>query len=72
VKTSNELKDFLLDKMSMTENYQPVIIRELLQRQGIASKDELSKSLMLENQVLLAYWKGRLMTWPKKLLQSTK
>jgi len=56
----------------MTENYQPVVIRELLRRRGSASQDELSKSLMLENQVLLAYWKGRLMTWPKKTLTKYK
>ena len=72
MKTENELKDFLLNKMSMTENYQPVVIRELLHRGGSASQDELSKSLMLENQVLLAYWKGRLMTWPKKTLTKHK
>ena len=72
MKTENELKDFLLNKMSMTENYQPVVIRELLHRGGNASQDELSKSLMLENQVLLAYWKGRLMTWPKKTLTKHK
>ena len=72
MKTEDELKDFLLNKMSMTENYQPVVIRELLRRGGIASQDELSKSLMLANQVLLAYWKGRLMTWPKMTLTKHK
>jgi hypothetical protein len=65
MKTGNELSEFLQNKMSMTANYQPVIIRELLRNNGNASVDELLKALMLENQDLLTYWRTILMRWPK-------
>lgn len=68
MKTTDELENFLLEKMSMTANYQPVIIRELLRRNGTATVDELLKSLMIEDQILLSRWRLVLMNWPKKTL----
>ena len=61
VLTIDELFDFLNNKMSMTANYQPVIIRELLKRSGTASVDELLKSLMIEDQLLIIKWRKILM-----------
>ena len=66
VLTIDELFDFLNNKMSMTANYQPVIIRELLKRSGTASVDELLKSLMIEDQLLIIKWRKILMNWPKR------
>ena len=68
----DDLHDFLVNKMSMTANYQPVIIRELLKRDGLASVDELLKSLMLEDQLLIKRWQKILMNWPKKTLTKRK
>ena len=68
MKTEDELENFLLEKMSMTANYQPVIIRELLRRGGTATVDELLKSLIVEDQILLSRWRFKLMNWPKKTL----
>ena len=65
MKTEDELENFLLEKMSMTANYQPVIIRELLRRDGTATVDELLKSLIVEDQILLSRWRLILMNWPK-------
>lgn len=72
MKTVDELENFLLKKMSMTANYQPVIIRELLRRNGTATVDELLKSLMIEDQVLLSRFRLILMNWPKKTLTKHK
>ena len=72
VLTIDELFDFLNNKMSMTANYQPVIIRELLKRSGTASVDELLKSLMIEDQLLIIKWRKILMNWPKKTLSNRK
>lgn len=68
MKTADELENFLLEKMSMTANYQPVIIKELLRRNGTATSDELLKSLMIEDQILLSRFRLILMNWPKKTL----
>ena len=39
------LKIFLTEKMSMTEVYQPVIIKELLKHGGTRTKDQLAAAL---------------------------
>jgi 5-methylcytosine-specific restriction endonuclease McrA len=54
--------------MSMTANYQPVIIRELLKRNGEATKDELALALLIEDRDTFSYWRKVLMTWPKSTL----
>lgn len=72
MKTMDELKNFLLEEMSMTANYQPVIIRELLCKNGTATVDELLKSLMIEDQILLSRFRLILMNWPKKTLSKHK
>jgi 5-methylcytosine-specific restriction endonuclease McrA len=54
--------------MSMTANYQPVIIRELLKRNGEATKDELALALLIEDRDTFNYWRKVLMTWPKSTL----
>ena len=46
-----ELKDFVLNKMKMEKdhNYQPVMIRALLQNNGKATKDQIIDELQKEN-----------------------
>lgn len=44
-----DLREFVENKMSMTANYQPVILRELLLRGGVATKEQLTHALMKED-----------------------
>ena len=50
---SDELKEFLLETMSMTGIYQPVIIRELLMNNGNCTKDQLAISLISHDKFYL-------------------
>lgn len=43
--TSPDLLDFLNKRMSMTDLYQPVIIRDLLLHEGVRTKAELAAIL---------------------------
>ena len=43
--TSPDRLDFLYKRMSMTDLYQPVIIRELLLHEGVRTKAELAAIL---------------------------
>jgi len=63
------LRSFVANTMSMTANYQPVIIRELLRRNGEATKDELALALLIEDRDTFNYWRKILMTWPKSTLE---
>ena len=62
------LKDFLVNKMTMTANYQPVIIRELLKNGGKASVDSLAVVLISTQDEILKSWKSVLLNWPRKTL----
>jgi|688.fasta_scaffold64735_5 ATP adenylyltransferase len=64
----HELEDFLVNKMTMTANYQPVIIRELLSSGGKASVDSLAVVLMSSQPEILKSWKSVLLNWPRKTL----
>lgn len=63
------LKEFVLSTMSMTANYQPVIIREILRKNGHATKEELALALLMADVETLAYWESILMRWPKLTLE---
>ena len=62
---SIELKTFLTDKMSMTEIYQPVIIKELLQNSGTCTKDQLAVALADYDLSVKDYYRKIVMRWPK-------
>lgn len=64
----HELEDFLVNKMTMTANYQPVIIRELLRNGGKASVDSLAAVLISTQDEILKSWKSVLLRWPRKTL----
>jgi ATP adenylyltransferase len=68
INSYHELKDFLVNKMSMTANYQPVIIRELLRNGGKASVDSLAVVLISTQDEILKSWKSVLLKWPRKTL----
>jgi predicted house-cleaning noncanonical NTP pyrophosphatase (MazG superfamily) len=61
----SELLDFLDNTMSMTEIYQPVIIRYLLEKGGKAGKAELAKVLSGYDTSVQEYYQQVLMRWPK-------
>ena len=60
-----ELLEFLTETMSMTEIYQPVIVRYLLEQKGEASKTELATVLSGYDQSVQDYYQQILMRWPK-------
>lgn len=66
------LREFVNSEMSMTANYQPVIIRQLLIQGGHATKDELMLALLLEQPDVINYWRSILMKWPKLILVKHK
>ena len=61
----HELIDFLKNKMSMSEVYQPAIILHLLETGGSASKVELARTLSGYDRSVQEYYEGILMRWPK-------
>jgi predicted house-cleaning noncanonical NTP pyrophosphatase (MazG superfamily) len=64
-----KLKYFLENVMSMTEVYQPLIIKTLLESGGVCSKTELAKILAQNDLSYIEYYKSILMKWPKRTLE---
>lgn len=64
----DELLQFLNSKMSMTEIYQPVIIRYLLEQDGTATKTELAQVLSGYDESVQEYYQKVLMRYPKATL----
>lgn len=63
--TSTGLLDFLNKRMSMTDLYQPVIIRELLLHEGARTKEELAAILASYDPSVQEYYEKIVMRWPK-------
>jgi predicted house-cleaning noncanonical NTP pyrophosphatase (MazG superfamily) len=63
--TPSNLRAFLTDTMSMSEVYQPVIIKELLENGGTCSKDHLAARLADHDESVQEYYRKILMRWPK-------
>ena len=66
--TLSELRIFLTDTMSMSEVYQPVIIKELLENDGTCSKEHLAARLADHDASVQEYYQKILMRWPKTTL----
>lgn len=66
--SESPLLHFLKEKMSMTEVYQPVVIRELLLKGGTCSKSELALALARYDQSVIEFYEKVLMRWPKQTL----
>lgn len=64
----SELRTFLVEKMSMSEVYQPVIIRELLMHGGNCSKQHLAARLADNDDSVQEYYQRILMRYPKETL----
>lgn len=66
----SKLIAFLKHTMSMTEVYQPVIIKELLCNKGTCSKDQLAFALAKYDVSIRDYYRKIVMRWPKKTLMN--
>jgi len=60
-----DLLNFLNNQMSMTEIYQPVVIRELLLNNGMRTKADLATSLAAYDLSVQEYYERIVMRWPK-------
>ncbi|MDP3516573.1 MAG: HNH endonuclease [Pseudohongiella sp.] len=66
---TSKLQEFLTSKMSMTEVYQPVIIKELLLNGGQRTKTDLALALARYDLSIVDYYKKIVMRWPKITLE---
>lgn len=60
-----DLIEFLDERMSMTDVYQPVIIKELLLHDGSRTKAELASALAAYDLSVQEYYERIVMRWPK-------
>lgn len=67
--TGDILIEFLQDKMSMTDVYQPAIIKELLLNGGRRSKTDLARMLGQYDVSVRDYYEKVVMRWPKQTLE---
>ncbi|MDA1029220.1 MAG: HNH endonuclease [Bacteroidetes bacterium] len=66
--TVKDLHTFLTEKMSMSEVYQPVIIKHLIKKGGRCSKEDLAARLADNDRSVQEYYQRILMRWPKETL----
>jgi predicted house-cleaning noncanonical NTP pyrophosphatase (MazG superfamily) len=60
-----DLLEFLDKRMSMTDVYQPVVIKELLLHGGSRTKAELASALVAYDLLVQEYYERIVMRWPK-------
>ena len=65
---TSKLADFLSRRMSMTEVYQPVIVKELLLNNGKCKKTDLAAAIAKYDLSILDYYRKVVMRWPKATL----
>jgi hypothetical protein len=63
-----DLIEFIENKMSMADVYQPVVIKELLLHGGLRSKGELASALAAYDYSVKEYYERIVMRWPKLTL----
>ncbi len=66
--SESDLLDFLKNRMSMTGDYQPVVIRELLLHGGERTKAELANVFASRDRSVQEYYERIMMRWPKATL----
>lgn len=62
------LKDFLIHRMSMSHIYQPLVIRTLLENNGIASVRKIAKEVLSYDEAQVEYYIKIVKRWPKVTL----
>lgn len=60
-----DLLEFLRTRMSMTDVYQPVVVKELLLHEGTCTKAELATALAGHDLAVQEYYERIVMRWPK-------
>jgi predicted house-cleaning noncanonical NTP pyrophosphatase (MazG superfamily) len=60
-----QLKEFLEERMTMTDVYQPVIIRDLILHDGQRTKNQLAITLISYDEYTLNKFRRTVMRWPK-------
>jgi len=73
------LRRFLLEEMRMSHIYQPVMIRELLRRDGTASTEAIARALLAEDRAQVDYYRlivrnmvGRVLTKNREIVERDK
>jgi ATP adenylyltransferase len=64
-----DLKDFLLNKMSMSHIYQPLVIKQLLSHNGEVSIPEIAREFLAYDQAQVSYYVSIVKRWPKITLR---
>ena len=67
-----ELSDFILNQMRMSHIYQPVMLIELLQRQGSASTTEIAKAISAYDNSQVEYYEDRVINMVGKVLTDNR
>ena len=67
-----QLKAFLSKKMQMQHIYQPVMIKALLESEGKASVEKISKAFLAKDQSQIDYYKEITKNMPGKVLRNHK
>ena len=65
-----DLKDFILNRMRMSHIYQPVMLMTLLKEGGVASIENLSKKLLIEDKSQQEYYSNITKNMVGKVLKS--
>ncbi len=63
------LKNFLLNKMSMSHVYQPLLIRALIDSGGSATVRQLAQDFLKQDESQLLYYEKRIKEMPAKVLE---
>lgn len=61
----DELKDFLLNRMSMSHIYQPLVIRTLLENDGAVSVRQIAREFLAYDEAQVEYYIKIAKRWPK-------
>lgn len=67
--TSDDLMQYLRERMSPTAYYQPLIIGELIRRGGKATQRQLAEALMLGDESDVQRWEKVVARWPRRTLK---
>lgn len=64
----NQLKKFILEDMSMSHIYQPVMLIELLKNKGVASEEEIAQTILNRDPTQLDYYIDKVRNMVGKVL----
>ena len=67
-----KLKDFITKQMRMSQIYQPVMLIELLQNGGMASRDQIAKAILNHDSSQIEYYEHITLTMVGKVLTNNR